>query len=299
MIKVIGTLSKSQSYVLSVGAFLETYISSIFYQFNYVVKVPGDIVWERARNNGKTLLDINSFQTSTLKLKYKFFRFLFTRSLLRATLVIVPSQGLYELCRDWGVPESRLILIRNSVSVEKYSSLIQNQIDFSILTICRLTSWKGVDELIRYCSVHNTKMAVAGDGPERLHLESMSKTLNSDVTFFGDISQEAIINLMKRSKIFVLNSYYEGLPHALVEARAAGLLSVARANTGSAEVITDDVDGYLIRPDRSLEETLGLALATRPSSEFMIEKAKLDSLKRFNKSVNFPHIFDSVLRVEK
>jgi glycosyltransferase involved in cell wall biosynthesis len=171
--------------------------------------------------NGKTLLDINSFQTSTLKLKYKFFRFLFTRSLLRATLVIVPSQGLYELCRDWGVPESRLILIRNSVSVEKYSSLIQNQIDFSILTICRLTSWKGVDELIRYCSVHNTKMAVAGDGPERLHLESMSKTLNSDVTFFGDISQEAIINLMKRSKIFVLNSYYEGLPHALVEARAA------------------------------------------------------------------------------
>ncbi len=152
MIRRIGRSQKDSSYVLSVGAFLETYVASIFYKFDYVAKVPGDIVWERARNNGRTHLDIDSFQTASLNFKYRLFRLAFTKSLLRASLVIVPSDGLYKLCHHWGVPEDRLKLIRNSVDIEKYSGLNQKQPIFEVLTICRLTPWKGVDELIHYCS---------------------------------------------------------------------------------------------------------------------------------------------------
>jgi len=299
MIRSIGRVAKHRSYVLSVGAFLETCIASIIYKFDYVVKVPGDIVWERARNNRQTDLDIDSFQASSLTFKYRVFRLLFTQSLLRASLVVVPSEGLYKLCRRWGVPESRLVLIRNSVDLEKYSGISRTQMDFEILTICRLTPWKGVDELIRYCAERKIKLAVAGDGPERSRLETLSKSLEANVTFFGDINEEAVMGLLGRSRIFVLNSYYEGLPHALVEARAAGLISVARDGTGSAEVITDGVNGFLIGNGRTLPQTIDLALSESLKQNDIGSLAASDAKTRFNREINFSHILVAVTEVKR
>jgi glycosyltransferase involved in cell wall biosynthesis len=97
-----------------------------------------------------------------------------------------------------------------------------------------------------------------------------------------------------RSRIFALNSYYEGLPHALVEARVAGVLTVGRAGTGSEEVINDDLDGFLIRSDRPLDETLDTAFAILPDSQEMITRAKSDSSHRFNKATNFASILDEI-----
>jgi hypothetical protein len=76
----------------------------------------------------------------------------------------------------------------------------------------------------------------------------------------------------------------------LVEARVAGLVSVGRAGTGSEEVINDDIDGYLIRPDRPLDETLDLAFASVTKSKDFIQRARDDANSRFNKEINFNEI---------
>ncbi len=298
MIRSIGKAAKLPSHVLSVGAFLETYVASYLYKFNYVAKVPGDIVWERARNNNNTQLDIDAFQTASLTFKYRFFRLVFTQSLLRASLVVVPSEGLYRICLHWGVPESKLRLIRNSVDLEKFSELSHTKKDFEILTICRLTPWKGVDELIQYCSERKISLAVAGDGPERSRLEILSRNLAADVTFFGDIPESEVIGLLARSRVFVLNSYYEGLPHALVEARAAGLISVARAGTGSAEVITNGVDGFLISDSQPLPEAIDLALSESFKPNGIGLRAASDARTRFDRELNFRTILSAVTEVK-
>ena len=299
MIRTIGRASRAKESILAVGAFLETYVASKIYGFQYVAKVPGDIVWERARNNSVTDLDIGSFQKSNLPLKYKVFRFLFTSSLLRASQVIVPSKGLYQLCQQWGVPEKNLRLIYNSIDIKKFSELNRGEIEFDLLTVCRLAPWKGVDEVIEYCSKQNLRLAVAGDGPDRLTLENLSKSVGANVTFFGDVPIKKIIELLGTSKIFVLNSYYEGLPHALVEARAAGLVSVGRGGTGSAEVINDGVDGYLVREDRTLFETIDLAIAESNRSSEMGQKASADSINKFNQERNFQEILKVLSEVSK
>ena len=88
-----------------------------------------------------------------------------------------------------------------------------------------------------------------------------------------------------------MNSYYEGLPHALVEARVAGIISVGRAGTGSEEVINDDIDGYLIRPNRPLDITIDLAIATTAKSNEFVQRARDDAASRFNETVNFNEIY--------
>jgi glycosyltransferase involved in cell wall biosynthesis len=298
MIGKIGRKSRKSTSIIAVGAFLETYIASLIFGFKYVAKVPGDIVWERARNNEVSDLTIEEFQKIALPLKYKIFRWFFTHSLLRATVVVVPSNGLYSLCRSWGVPEYKLRLIRNSIDIEKYGTYHQVQQIFDVITVCRLVPWKGVDELIQYCSNQRLALAVIGDGPEREKLEILSNSLGANVKFFGDIQTNEVIKLLEKSRVFVLNSSYEGLPHALVEARATGLVTVARDETGSSEVINDGIDGFLVRKDRNFSETMGLALAVSAQSNDMGQKARHDSQLRFNRKVNFQNILNLLIEAK-
>jgi glycosyltransferase involved in cell wall biosynthesis len=195
----------------------------------------------------------------------------------------------------WGISESKLKLIYNSVESKTRTAGKESQKVYNIVTVCRLVPWKGVDELIIYAAKRKKKMLVVGDGPEKSHLEALANSLQADVIFEGEVSQRRVLELLSMSELFVLNSRYEGLPHALVEARVAGILSVGRAGTGSAEVINDDQDGFLVRSDRPLEETLDLAIQMQPSSDSMIALAKEDSLKRFSKELNFPLILSLFL----
>ena len=292
MIMNIGKNSRQGFRVLAAGAFLETYVASILFRFSYIAKVPGDIVWERARNNRITELAIQDFQHIKLPVKYRIFRWLFTQSLKKASIVIVPSNGLYQLCLAWGIKERNLKLIRNSISFENYFVGSDREIEFDITTVCRLVPWKGVDELIRYCSAKGLKMAVVGDGPERDALEALSKSIAAKVRFFGVVPSQEVVDILSKSQIFALNSTYEGLPHALIEARAAGLISVAREGTGSAEGINDGIDGFLVRDNRNLEQTIDLALSTSRQSGRMGELAAQDSLLRFGRENNFQAILD-------
>jgi glycosyltransferase involved in cell wall biosynthesis len=294
MVVSIGTKATKGTSVLSVGAFLETYLASILFRFSYVAKVPGDIVWERARNNHLTSLGINEFQNQKLSLKYRAFRNLYTKSLTRARIVIVPSMGLYKLCLRWGVSESKLRLIYNSVEIESGSNIENTKKRFDLITVCRLASWKGVDEIIEYTSQKGLNLLVLGDGPDRARLESLAKQLDANVIFEGEVPPQDVHKFLLQSRLFVLNSYYEGLPHALVEARATGVLSVGRAGTGSEEVINDDIDGFLIRQNRSLRDTLDSAFNILPSAASMISKARSDAAQRFSKSNNFPKIFNLI-----
>jgi len=294
MIRSIGRNQSKALSILAVGAFLETYIASIIYRFTYTVKVPGDIVWERARNNQLTEMNIAEFQVQKLNFKYRIFRKLYSNSLKRARKVVVPSQGLYNLCLNWGVKEEKLRLIYNSVETLDSINVPTDHYEYDLVTVCRLVSWKGVDELIEYSAKRNLKLVVAGDGPDRERLETLSRNLGAKVTFLGEISNQLVNQLFSKSRVFVLNSYYEGLPHALVEARVAGIVTVGRAGTGSEEVIDDDIDGFLIRSDRSLYATLDLAILSAEKPNVFTRRAKIDSLSRFNKERNFSEILNTI-----
>lgn len=98
-------------------------------------------------------------------------------------------------------------------------------------------------------------------------------------------------------KIFVLNSSYEGLPHALIEAKASGLLCVGRAGTGSEEVIRDMVDGMLVsgEPGNSLKEILERSLSNPELVAHLRLNAHEDVVNRFSQDTNFKKIYDVLM----
>jgi glycosyltransferase involved in cell wall biosynthesis len=280
--------------VIAVGAFIEVYLATILSGATYVAKVPGDIVWERARNTGYTKLGIGDFQNAKLSIKYKLFRCLFSLSLRRATSVIVPSVGLKKLCLKWGVDPNKIKVIYNSVDTNFFVPGSVELQSFDIVTACRLTTWKKVDELITLAAKMGLRLGIAGDGPEKANLQSLAQELDANVVFFGDLPREDLLRLFHDSRFFVLNSEYEGLPHVLIEARSSGVVSLARSGTGSSEVIHDKHDGYTYSNLESLFQVMNHLVNNPKSVNQMKDLARQDTLLRFNKDRNFVQILEVI-----
>ncbi|NOZ83155.1 MAG: glycosyltransferase family 4 protein [Euryarchaeota archaeon] len=110
----------------------------------------------------------------------------------------------------------------------------------------RLVGVKGVDVLIRAVSMCRSELTlvVAGDGPERERLELLAEELgvSERVRFLGWVSGAEV--LLSACDVFVLPSYSEGLPMALVEAMAAGRACVV---TDIGLPVVHGVTGLVVR----------------------------------------------------
>jgi glycosyltransferase involved in cell wall biosynthesis len=281
--------SRRTKYILANGLFIELWIASKLFKLKYVVKVPGDIVWERARNQSLTSNGINDFQKEELKWKYRIFRNLFSGCLRGATDVIVPSQHLLELCELWGVPKTRIHLIHNSVFTDRFTPMKQS-LDFDVLTVARLVKWKGIDEIIRVCARNNLKLLIVGDGPEMQNLRNIAKEMNAAVTFSGDIAQENLVSYYNKSRAFVLNSNFEASSYSLLEAMACSLPVIASRNTGSSEVVRHEIDGLLIDESYSLQEALDYLFGNPELFAVMGASGRQRVLAHFNSEINFSKI---------
>lgn len=296
-IRALYVLQKKADAIIINGCFIEVSLARLFFKFSYSAKIPGDIVWERARNSGHTSLDINSFQVTKTKLKYKVMRFFFSRSLRQAEKVIVPSTHLKELTKSWGVPNNRIILVYNSIDLKDFRPSKNFHPEFDVLSVCRLVPWKGMDEVIRACASLDLSLCIVGDGPERLNLKKLSDDLKARVTFVGEISQQHLPKIYSRAKFFVLNSSFEATSYALLEARASGLVCIANANTGCEEIIAHNKDGFICNGKDGLKLTQALEIATDPSFNYDLfsKFAILDTESRFNVDKNFKKIRNQIL----
>ena len=290
----IVVLARKSSNILVVGSFLESFVASLFSKKKRIVKVPGDIVWERARNSGLTTLDILDFQNEVLSLKYRCFRWLFSASLKSAEIVIAPSEFIQQLCLSWGVDVKKIILIHNGISVEDFSPKTEVKRDIQVLTVCRLTGWKGLEGLILACKQLDLVLNIVGSGPLRVELEDFARSQLANVVFMEDRTNRELQDIYRRSSVFVLNSSYEGLPHSLLEAMGSGCIVIANAGTGSAEVISHGVNGYLsdFSDELKLQEIIAKALNNPEFHRSMRIAARETVTNRFNRNVTFQEIHE-------
>ena len=281
--------TRNSDSILVAGAFIESGVVNLFGKKRVISKIPGDIVWERARNNKITNLDILEFQNSNLPWNYAIFRFLFQRSIRKTSRVIAPSNFINELVHSWGVRNNRIQTIYNSVNTVNFANVAELRKSYDVLTVARLVPWKGVAELIEVCSHLDLNLCVVGTGPELQNLLDVATRTNARVDFLGRIDPDRMASVYSLSGVFVLNSSYEGLPHVLIEARAAGLVTIAKAGTGSEEVINDGIDGLLVGDGsgRTLMEALRWTHSHPQECEEFKKKALGDLKIRFDQERNF------------
>jgi glycosyltransferase involved in cell wall biosynthesis len=296
----LGKLQRTHSLVIANGLFIEIAILSFFMRLNYSVKIPGDIVWERARNCKYTNLDVEKFQSQKLNMKYRIFRFLFLRSIKGAIHVIVPSKQLGELCRFWGVSKEKITVIHNSVDTSFFFPNSSSLKKYDVISVSRLVKWKCIDEIIHACVKLKASLLIVGTGPEEEKLRQLADDLKGNISFVGDVSQMNLPSLYQESKLFALNSDFEATSYSLLEARSCGLPTIARGGTGSDEIINSGVDGFLCGPETgiSLEVALQELLEDSKKAELFAKIARLSVLENFNMESNYQKILDVISGIQ-
>jgi glycosyltransferase involved in cell wall biosynthesis len=120
-----------------------------------------------------------------------------------------------------------------------------------MLFVGRLAAAKGLPILLEaVAKLEGATLDIAGDGPDRRKLEEKAQLLGlSDrVRFLGYQSQQQVRELLRRTDVFVLSSFAEGVPVVLMEAMAAGVPVVATRIAGIPELVHDEQSGLLVPP---------------------------------------------------
>ena len=165
--------------------------------------------------------------------------------------IIVPSQYLRRIVNGWGIPAEKIRVVPNAIAARTRSdsASLPSWPGRTLITVCRLVPWKGVDGLIRLLpELPETRLVIAGDGHSRDELQALTHStgVESRVLFLGDVPQDAVTGYLTQADAFVLNSSYEGLPHVVLEAFAARTPVIATEAGGTGEVVEHNITGLLV-----------------------------------------------------
>ena len=244
--------ARQSSLIYVHGLFLESCFAGRLTGVSVICKVVGDEAWERARNRHWFDQTLDAYQTARKGIRARFLDFLRTTPLRFAKRIIVPSSYLRNIVLGWGISSDRIEVIYNASSgaplLRPFS--IPSFPGKTVITVCRLAPWKGVEGLIgAIASIPDTRLVIAGDGEMKAKLLEAAHELQCGdrVIFLGNIRAEDVQGLLRTGDVFALNSAYEGLPHVVLEAMAAEIPVIATDVGGTREVVEHGLNGLLVR----------------------------------------------------
>ena len=119
--------------------------------------------------------------------------------------------------------------------------------------------------------VKNVKFVFIGGGSELDYFRSLAESLGlKDKCIFAGWRMDTA-QLLRASDLFLLASFWEGLPRSLVEALASGLPVVCYKTDGVADLVKEGVNGFGARPG----DEAGLAAAAKRVLKDAVLRAKL------------------------
>lgn len=116
------------------------------------------------------------------------------------------------------------------------------------ICVARLGAEKSIDRLVPAMkATPGVRLAIAGDGPARAHLEAEFAGL--PVKFMGMLHKENLAAAYASADAFVLPSSTETLGLVALEAMASGIPAVVADRGGLPDLVIDGQTGYLFDPD--------------------------------------------------
>ena len=124
-----------------------------------------------------------------------------------------------------------------------------------IIFIGWLEKHKGIYEIIEATSIlkkthKDFHIYLGGDGNymQEAKILIKEKKLEKLISLLGWIDQKEKIKLLKESDIFILPSWNEGLPNAMIEAMSAGLACILSKVGAIPDYVINEKNGLLIKP---------------------------------------------------
>jgi glycosyltransferase involved in cell wall biosynthesis len=183
---------------------------------------------------------------------------------LRATLRwpdVVVVLGRYEMEEIRALaPQQNVAMVPNAIDCTPFLQLRRparaEAGALRLLHIGRLVRAKGVFDVVQGLALAQQQgvaahLVIAGDGPALADLRATVDRLGlgAQVSFAGPTFGEAKVKLLGEADVLVFPTYHrEGLPYALLEGMAAGLVPITTRIAAIPDVVTENVHGLFVPP---------------------------------------------------
>lgn len=264
----------------------------------FVLKVVGDYAWEQGTARFNVTESLDSF--SKIRKGYHpfvlFLKYVQKRVAEEASVVIVPSNYLKSIVANWGIRKKKIVVIYNAFEVprdiaekEVLRSLMRLE-GKVIVSVGRLVPWKGFETLVNIMpqilkTIPDAKLLIVGSGILEKELRTLvEKTkLEEHVVLTGRLDHETLLRYMKASDLFVLNTYYEGFSHLLLECMALGVPILTTKVGGNTELIEHRKNGFLVRYNdkAELRKYITAALSDKGLAASVVKNART-KVKQFD-----------------
>jgi glycosyltransferase involved in cell wall biosynthesis len=215
------------------------------------------------------------------------------RNMARAArIVVIGSFWRQFLVEDLGIDANRIVVVANGVPLPQKPQPLGPEGPCRIVYLGALGRRKGTSDLLQALAsprLHSLQWqaVIAGNGEvEAFRAEAQALGLANRVTFPGWIGPEDAQALLASASVFVLPSYNEGLPVAVLEAMATGICVVTTRVGAIPDLAIDGQAGFLIDPgaiddladrlallisDAALRKRFGCNGRRRVESDFTID----------------------------
>jgi len=147
-----------------------------------------------------------------------------------------------------------IYVIHNSVQTIQ-SNRTQKTNPFQFIYVGRLVFYKNLEVVFKALSIvkktePKVKLIIAGDGPMKNNLETLSKKMEIDtnVEFKGYVSEEEKEKLIASSSAMVFPSLYEGFGIVILEAFAQNKPVIVSDVKPLSDIVTHEQTGYVVNP---------------------------------------------------
>lgn len=242
---------------------------TLFYRYNYILIFTADgwSFWEKGvmcllgkyLTNSKVILAPRSgFIINDIKQNRKLRQFI-AYTFKKVDTIICQSKFWQTTFEELSGTKnaSKFVIIENIIDYEKYNSPKLKDLKkygrVRILFLAWVKKEKGIFELIEAVKLLRKdnldfEVIIAGKGEDfdKIVLEVEKNKLLGIVTFSGWILGDDKLNILSRSDIFVLPTYFDGYPNSLLEAMASGNACIATRVGSIPDMIRDMKNGILV-----------------------------------------------------
>jgi len=255
-----------------------------------ILKYVGDPAWEFAFGNNETDLFLDDFLKLSKKSWKSKIQIRVQKSVLKnVDKIIVPSEYLKKvIINNYKVREEKIRVIYNAIKDVQITQKKEKNEVIQITTIGRLVKWKNISGILKAVSLIKDKkinLMIIGSGPEEENLreEALNLGILEKVNFAGNLPHNETLKRICGSDIFILNSFYEGLPHTIIEAMMLKTPVIATNISGTNEIAINNKTALLIEKndEKDLVAKINKIIEDKELREKLVENGEKSVKKMF------------------
>ena len=198
-------------------------------------------------------------------------------------IILTSEKDKKFVVKKFKIKPEKIEVIPNYIDTDLFKPLNLPKEKNSLIFVGRLEEQKNLFNLIEAITTLPVKLVIVGRGSLKEKLKSFAKEKNAKVEFKENVPNEKLPEELNKSEIFILPSFYEGCPKALLEAMSCGLPCIGTNVEGIKDIIQHKENGYLCEPDtKSIRKAILEVLNNKNLQQKISQNARKTILEKFS-----------------